>query len=331
MAQEWEDVVDSAPMTASEFSAMTLSDWLSALGGLLRQNLHTPLRLLAKLCGLLLLSAVGQSMCAQTSSPEQAALLDTVCALAAFALCAPTALALTELLQQAIETSRTYLVAFVPVFASVLTACGQPGGAALYSGVFFGVSMVMADVLCGVGLPVTRMLLAMNAAAAASGASVLSRLAASLCKGIKWALTLCATVFGALVALQSFFAQSADTLALRTGKFLFSSGVPVVGRAISDAMGSVLAGMKLLKGTVGFAVIAVLGAAFVPLLLQCLVYRLVFGAGDIIASAAGSEKSAKLLAGFSDCISLYHSMILFFALIVITATLVMILLGNGGM
>lgn len=153
---------------------------------------------------------------------------------------------------------------------------------------------------------------------------------ASVCRWTKWLLTFCATVFGALIGLQGIFAQSADTLALKTGKFLLSSGVPVVGRAISDAMGSVLAGLKMLKGTVGFAVIAVIAASFLPLLIQCCAYHLVFSAGNIVASATGGTKSAKLLSGLSDCVSLYISMVVFFSLIVISSTLVMILLGNGG-
>ena len=208
--------------------------------------------------------------------------------------------------------------------------CGQVGGAALYSGFFFGAAMVMADILCRVGLPLTRVLLALNATAAVGSTLDLSQLTASVCRWTKWLLTFCATVFGALIGLQGIFAQSADTLALKTGKFLLSSGVPVVGRAISDAMGSVLAGLKMLKGTVGLAVIAVIAASFLPLLIQCCAYHLVFSAGNIVASATGGTKSAKLLSGLSDCVSLYISMVVFFSLIVISSTLVMILLGNGG-
>lgn len=330
MPEEWAEVTQEAPMTAEDFSAMTLSDWLEKGAQALNDSLRAPLRLLAKLCGLLLLAAVGKSMCTERTSPELAGLVDTVVTLAAFTLCSASMLALTGVLQEAIETSRVYIISFVPVFASVLTACGQVGGAALYSGFFFGVAMVVADILCRVGLPLTRVLLALNATAAVGSTLDLSQLTASVCKWIKWLLTFCATVFGALIGLQGIFAQSADTLALKTGKFLLSSGVPVVGRAISDAMGSVLAGLKLLKGTVGFAVIAVIAAAFLPLLLQCCAYHLVFSAGNIVASATGGTKSAKLLAGLADCVSLYISMVIFFSLIVISSTLVMILLGNGG-
>ena len=153
--EEWAQVALEAPMTAGDFSGMTLSDWLEKGAEILRESLHEPLRLLARLCGLLLLAAVGKSMCTERTSPELAGLVDTVVTLAVFTLCSSCVLALTGVLQDAIETSRVYIISFVPVFASVLTACGQVGGAALYSGFFFGAAMVMADILCRVGLPLT--------------------------------------------------------------------------------------------------------------------------------------------------------------------------------
>lgn len=328
LPEEWSRIVEDAPMTAEEFGAMTLPDWLAWLGEQLQGSIKRPLRLFAKLCGVLLLASVGQSLCADRTSPELLGLLDTVAALAIFALCAAPVTALAGLLEDAIQASRTYIVSFVPVFASVLTACGQAGSAALYSGVFFSIAMVIADVLCRVGLPFSRLLLAMTAASAASGTQTLFRLTEAVCKWTKWLMTLCATVFGGLIGLQGIFAQSADTLAMKTGKFIFSSSVPVVGRAISDAMGSVLAGMRLVKGTVGFAAIAAIAAAFLPLLVQCCLYRLLFAAGELAAEAFGGGKGAKLLSGLGDCVGIYLSMIVFFSLIVISATLMMILFGN---
>ncbi len=326
---EWEQVAQDAPMTAEEFGAMTLPDWLGRLGGLLRQGFERPLRLLAKLCGLLLLAAVGQGLCADRSSPELLGMVDTVAALAVFTLCAAPLLSLTEALDGAVQASRAYIVSFVPVFASVLTACGQAGGAALYGGFFFSTAILAADTLCRVGVPFLRMLLAMTAAGAASGTRTLPRLTAAVCKWTKWLLTLCATVFGALIGLQSVFAQSADSVAMKTGKFLLGSSIPVVGHAFSDAMGSVLAGMRLVKGSVGFALIAVMASAFLPILLQCCAYQLVFAAGELAASAFGGERSGRLLAGLAECVGIFVSMLLFFALIVVFSTLLLILLGTA--
>lgn len=328
--KEWNEVTENAPMTAEEFKGMSFADWVQKAKRVLHEQAHLPLNLLAKLCGLLLLAAVGQGMCTQRASQELTELVDIVSALTVFSLCVSPLLSLTQAFASAIDSSRTYIISFVPVFASTLTACGQVGGAALYSGFFFSVSMVIADVLYRTGIPLTRILLALNAAASVGGTVDLSKMTASVCKWIKWLLSFCATIFGACIGLQSIFAQSADSLALKTGKFILSSSIPVVGHAISDAMGSVLSGMKLLKGTIGFALIAVLAASFVPLLVRCFAYHIVFSIGELVASATGSGKCAKLLSGLSECVSLYISMIFFFGLIVITSTILMILLGNGG-
>jgi len=323
-------VAEDAPMTAQAFRSMTLTDWFERFSALIRENLRAPLRLFGKLCALLFLVAVGQSFCADRASPELASLTDAVSALAIFAVCAAPLLGLTNALQQAVETSRTYLLSFVPVFASVLTACGQPGSAALYSGLFLGICTVIADVLCRVGIPAARMLLAMHAAGTLSSTPALSQTCASLSKWINWLMSFFAMVFGALMSLQSIFAQGADTLALRTGKFLISSSVPVVGGAISDAMGSVLASMKLAKGTVGFAAIAVVMSAFLPLIVLCFIYHFVLSMGNLVASAVGCAKNAALLTGLADCVKLYISMSFFYSLLLTVGTLIMVLLGNGG-
>ena len=178
-----------------------------------------------------------------------------------------------------------------------------------------------------VGLPLTRVLLALNATAAVGSTLDLSQLTASVCRWTKW-LLVCATVFGALIDLQGYLRRARIHSPLKTGKFLLSSSVPVVGRAISDAMGSVLAGLKMLTGTVGFAVIAVIAASFLPLLIQCCAYHLVFPPETSWRRQRAAPKRSCFPA--SDCVSLYISMVVFFSLIVISSTLVMILLGNGG-
>ena len=95
--EEWAQVALEAPMTAGDFSGMTLSDWLEKGAEILRESLHEPLRLLARLCGLLLLAAVGKSMCTERTSPELAGLVDTVVTLAVFTLCSSCTVSYTHL------------------------------------------------------------------------------------------------------------------------------------------------------------------------------------------------------------------------------------------
>ncbi|MEG2434808.1 MAG: hypothetical protein RSB47_00610 [Ruthenibacterium sp.] len=325
----WQEIIESAPITADAFKAMTITDYLHAAAEMLHGAFTAPLRLFAKLCTVLILCAVARSLAEETPPGALALLLESVSSLAAFAVCAPSVLRIMGEMQSALEEIRVYLSLFVPAFSAVLISCGQAGGAAIYGGFFFGASMLITDVLCRFGLPLTRVFLAFHAVGVVGSPLDTENLANQLEKWLKTILVFCSTVFVALLSLQSVIAQSADTLALKTGKLLIGSSVPVVGRAVSDAMGSVIAGLQMLKGSLGFAAIAVLAAAFLPLILQCVAYHLVFSLAQMIAAATGNDKCAKLLRGFAQCISLYLSMTFFFCLVVVSATMLMLLLGGG--
>ena len=108
------------------------------------------------------------------------------------------------------------------------------------------------------------------------------------------------------------------------------SSIPVVGKAVSDAMGSVLAGLKMLKGGVGFAAVAVVAAAFLPMMLHCVAYQFFFVALQSVAGALELHRTEKLLGGLGQCAGLLLAMAFFFCFVVVSATMVMILLGNGG-
>ena len=223
-------------------------------------------------------------------------------------------LALTGVLQDAIETSRVYIISFVPVFASVLTACGQVGGAALYSGFFlrcgygygrYSVQSGAAAHACAAGA---------GNATAAVGSTDLSQLTASVCRWTKWLLTFCATVFGALIGLQGIFAQSADTLALKTGKFLLSSGVPLwdgqsptqwavcYGRIENAQRHSGVCGDRRHCGVVSAAAHTVL---CVP---PC-----VFRRETSWRRQRAATKRKSCFPASPDCVSLYISMVVFLA------------------
>lgn len=326
--REWEDVISDAPVTAQEFMDLAPGEMAAAAGRLLAEGAQAPLRLAGRTLAVLLLAGAVRSLCPDKGSA--ASLLDAVVALSVFSLCSASLLGVVEMLGAALESSRVYLAAFIPVFASAMAACGQTSGALVYAGLFFTGVNLIAGVLCAVGLPVTQVCLSLCAAGCVCDVVDLTKLAKLVCKWCKWLLGACATAFTALMTLQSAFAQSADSAALKTGKFLLGSSIPLVGKALSDAMGSVLASLRMLKGSIGFAAVAVIAAAFLPVIAQCVAYKLVFAAGELASGALGSKKSEALFAGLADCAGLYVSMAFFFSFIVVCATVLMVLLGGAG-
>ena len=74
---------------------------------------------------------------------------------------------------------------------------------------------------------------------------------ALLRRGLVWA----GRIFAVLLGLQRAVTVQLDRSALRLGQLL-TGGVPVIGQALSDTAEVFLAGMQLLKSSLGFAALA---------------------------------------------------------------------------
>ena len=329
LPEEWEKVAQSAPMTAEEFRQTSLQDWLDAGIDILQSAVRAPIKLLAEVTAVLILAALVRSVVPSDVSGGTASIIDLAASACIFILCVPALASVTEYSQKAFTDAAQYLTSFVPIFAGIVAACGQAGSAAVYSGLFFTAAMAVSHLFSSVGVPFLRMLLSLSAVACVDSGVDVDSLAKQLAVWVKRGLAVGAAVFTALLGMQGILAQSADSLALKTGKLIVSSSIPVVGKAMSDALGTVLAGLHLMKATVGFAVVAVTAASFIPVLTQCAVYQAAFAVARALAAGLGVRRAEKLLDGFSNCMGLCMAMCGLFGFMVLTSTILMVILGGG--
>ena len=322
---EVQQYLGDSDMTAEDFTDVTLGQLLRYCVQAFTAQLTAPLRLFAKVCAFLLLAAVALNFAPSEGWKHTLELITVLCS---FLLAAA---AVTQLLQdvaQAVADWQTYLNGFIPVFAGVMVSCGQAGSALVYSSMFLSMAAFSAQVICRVAMPLLHVYLALNTSAGISGITPLQEASGALAKCVRGILTGGSFLFAGVLGLQSVLAQQSDSLAMRAGQFVLSSSIPVVGSAASDAMGSVLAGLKVVKGSLGFA--AVLCAAFIPLMLRCVAYRLLLGAAGLVAKAFGLSRSGSVLEGVASGVGLCMAFLVFFFMLVVLSTALMIMTGNGG-
>ncbi|MEG0339810.1 MAG: hypothetical protein RR573_07820 [Oscillospiraceae bacterium] len=326
---EWQQLFDDAPITQDEFKKANLQTIITKAINIVKAKLTQPLKILAQITALLLFAAIARNMCPTTLGGNMYNIIDTVVSLAIFSLCAVPMLDLIHKMSCAIEESRLYISSFIPVFTSIMISCGEVGSAAIYGGIFFSVVMLIANILCKYALPGLRIFLALGIIGSINDNIDFCKIADGFSKCAKWLLTICATAFAAVLGLQSALAQSADSLALKAGKLLVSASVPVIGRAVSDTIGSVYTGLKLLKGTAAIALVGMLAISFVPLLAEGIAYYFVLLISSVIAKGLGSEKNSRLFDCILNTISLSMLFIFFFAMMALVATIMMVLMGGG--
>jgi len=90
-------------------------------------------------------------------------------------------------------------------------------------------------------------------------------------KGMKclaiWILGAILTVFVGIMSIEGTMASSVDGITVKTAKFMFSNGIPVVGKILGDSVDTILGSSLILKnavGMIGMIIIVILGV--LPLL-----------------------------------------------------------------
>lgn len=171
-------------------------------------------------------------------------------------------------------------------------------------------------------LPLTYCFVGISAAGVLLPESNLEQLAEGVRKAISWALCAMVGIFTAYLSLSNVLTGTADRTAVKAARLAISGTVPVVGRILSDAAESVLAGAGALRGTIGaLGIAAILSVALVPLVRLGMQY-LLYQAAAFVAAAVGTKEVQKLLQAIAGAFGLVLGMTAACALMLVVALLV---------
>lgn len=110
-----------------------------------------------------------------------------------------------------------------------------------------------------------------------------------------WLLSLLVFFLSAIIGLQSTMAVSADSFSMKTAKFALGNFIPLVGNALSDAIGTVAGSLSLIKNTCGVLGILSIAVLFLPVIVHLLLHRAVVGVAQGMAELLSCERESVLL------------------------------------
>lgn len=260
--------------------------------GQLDEVLHQALQSAAVALGVTLLCSLAAAVSADGKAPE-AVLLGG--ALAVSASCAGS---VTGYLSQAREALCS-MIDFSKALLPCMAAASAAGGQAVSGAARFAASSLFMDVLLSVGTNlVLPLIYAFVAAAVARAALPVGPLGGPV-RMIKWvcttALTALCTVFTLYLSVTGAVSAPTDALAGSLVKTVVSNALPVVGKIVSDAAGSYLAGAALLRGAVGAAGLAVVLCVCVGPMLSLGAHYLCFKAAACVAEPFAEGRLSGLI------------------------------------
>ncbi len=224
---------------------------------------------------------------------------------------------------------KNFMIAFMPAFAGVSFASGEMITSTVYTG-FFLISIITVANFC-INYIVPSLNIFMIAGVTSSVSSVINmkQLCSFYSKAVKTAMTTAVSVLCFMLSVQTTITQGQDTLAVKTGKLIVTSAVPVIGSALQGAVGSVYTSMGVLKSFFGIAGITVTVGIFLPGIVTLAIKWIEYSVLSAIGTMLGNKPASELIMYFREVVEIMLSMLILFMVLLVFSLSIMIKLMQG--
>jgi len=224
---------------------------------------------------------------------------------------------------------KNFMISFLPVFAGISFASGEMITSTVYTGLFLVCVVTVANVCINYIIPSLNIYMAVGMTSTVSDIVNLKPVCEFYSKAVKLTMTAAVSVICFVLNMQTTITQAQDTMAVKTGKMLVTSTVPIIGSTLQGAVSSIYASMGVLKGFCGLAGIAVVLSIMLPHIMNLVVnwagYYLLY----IISHILDNTTAADLFSIFRQIIEIMLSISVLFTVLLLFSLSIMIKIFQG--
>ena len=324
-ADEIYSMAEDYSITKEDVSNFTLTTVIDYIKENRRDKFQRPIKICINLCGIIIISAVCSAVKINGLNEN---IISCICTLFVFLrLIEPINTIVTSSCESLIEV-KNYMTAFLPIYAGVTAASGYAGTSAVATGFFLQGLVFFANVCVDYIIPSLKLFFVMIVANGLSYYIKFNTVCEFYLKAIKTALKLIVSIICVGLSLQTAVSSGADALAIKAGKAIAGTAIPVIGSALQDAVSSVYGAMNSIKSFAGAVGIISVIYIFLPSIISLSAYWLCTYFAYAISGMFGGGPSV-CIKGFVDVIELMLSVIILFLIMFIFSVSIMITLTNG--
>ncbi len=229
----------------------------------------------------------------------------------------------------AISMSADFMLALIPVLATVLTVSGNPAAALSYNSFCFFAAQAVVALSADFIRPFIHTTLALSMISGFGDTVNFEKIVMFIKRITMFLMSFTSTVFITMLSLKGMLSASADTVAVRGIRFMIGNLIPVVGGAISDAYTSISGTLQLVKNTAAVIGIVAVAAINLPVLIECVCWVFSFSCLSMLSEMFSQDKTASLIRSVSSCVVMMTVMLLFIVVVfILSVGLVMLMKGS---
>lgn len=309
------------PETVSNIGISTV---FTAIIDTVKQQLQQPIKLFLGSLGAIFIMAAAKSCVKESSfscnNIAVAAIATSIC---------PMFVQSIKSVCITVEEGSEFLSGFVPAFSAITLFSGSAGTSAVYNSAMLSFCAFATNAVSNLLLPLLSCALAIAVTDAISPCINLGAITCAVKKIMITLLTLSMVIFIGLLSLQTSISASSDTLAMRASKYIVSSGVPIVGSAVSEAYSSVSASIGVVKNTFGTFGIICLAFGALPSVVSAFLIYISTKSAAFIAEAFQIKELKAYFNDASAVMSIALAAMICFYTMAIISTAMIIMIANG--
>jgi len=324
------EIADNLNVTPDEGALnLTFGGVMSEIRRLMKSEVTKPLKLFASLCAVILLCSLAEALRDSSNGSGAVKAFETAGVLAGAGMISGFIAESVVRTSGVLSAAGAFMLTLIPILAGIMAVMGQMTAAGLFNSSVIVAAQIFSEVMAAALMPLSATILGVSVASAVTPDLETGKLASAVKTVVIWVLGFSATVFTGLLTVQSLVASAADSVAMKAVKFTVSGGVPIVGGAVSDAIGIAANGLALLKSTTGAFGIIALAAVCLPPLLSAVCFRLALTAAGAVSDLFGVKRLGTLIKSAENVMSIILAMIICFSMVMLVSIALMLKMGGG--
>ena len=253
------------------------------------------IRLLAMLCGLLLLAAVLGALKNSFGGAALSGAVDFLTSAAIFAAILSYQYRYLSEAQEMLTRLSSLMGAMIPIAGSVWAMGGNVTTASVGTASLYAFLTVTQRVVGQTVVPVCSFCMAAALCQSLGGDNSLRGITSAIKKTYTFTLGFIMTLLLTALGASTTLSAAADSVAARTAKLVSATVIPTVGGSIGETLRTVAASVGMLKSVVGIGGILLVALLVLPTVLSLVATRLVFLLAGGLAEILGCERAGRLL------------------------------------
>lgn len=234
-----------------------------------------------------------------------------------------------DVAKDSIFTTVAFMNVFTPVILSFIVSTGAFTTSSMIYPVIVFVTNMISNLMNSAIVPLLLTAFGIGLVANISSKNKLTKLSKSMRSVIIWGLGIILTIFVGIVSLEGTIATTVDGITVKTAKFMFSNGVPVVGKLLGDSIDTILGSTVILKDVVGVVGIIILLALLLTPIAKILIFLFMYNVTAVIIEPFAESRIVKSLEEVSEGIKVVLALVLTVNIMFIVGIVSMLKMTNS--